>query len=282
MNKLKFFFRDFRPYFISSRLLVFLLFQFTVMHYHLREMIRFSADMNFPISPWLLPFLFQSIYMQFIYGISTVYFFSTVPFFQRTQLYVIIRQGRIRWMLGKILRIWLTALLLPCLEFLASLLVIVPRLDWTAGWGKVLHSLAVTDAASEYGVKVQIDYRMMSRFSPGRAMLEIMGLMILVTAFIGMWMLLASLRFGKMAAVVSATVFAVLPVAAANVHLELPVIVFVSPFSWLNRMLLEGAYRVSSPNFSLAVAMLFTGFALLTAGAVLTIRRVEFQWTKED
>ena len=70
--------------------------------------------------------------------------------------------------------------------------------------------------------------------------------------------------------------------AAANVHLELPVIVFASPLSWLNRMLLEGAYHVSSPSFGMATAMLFTGSALLTAGAVLTIRRVEFQWTKED
>lgn len=282
MNKLTFFFRDFRPYFISSRLLVFLLFQFTAIHYHLRGMIRFSADMNCPISPWLLPFLFQSIYMQFIYGISAVYFFSTVPFFQRTQLYVIIRQGRIRWMLGKVLRIWLTALLLPCLEFLASLLVVVPRLDLTAGWGKVLHSLAVTDAASKYGVKVQIDYRMLSGFSPGRAMLEDMGLMILVTAFIGMWMLLTSLRFGKMIAVVSATAFAVLPVAAANVHLELPLIVFASPFSWLNRMLLEEAYRVSSPSFGMAVTILFVYAVVSAVGAVLAIRRTEFQWTKED
>ena len=185
-------------------------------------------------------------------------------------------------MLGKVLRIWLTALLLPCLEFLASLLVIVPRLDLTAGWGKVLHSLAVTDAALKYGIKVQIDYRMMSGFSSGRAMLEIIGLMILVTAFIGMWMLLTSLWFGKMTAVVSATALSVLPAAAANVHLELPVIVFVSPFSWLNRMLLEGAYRVSSPSFGMAMAMLFTGSVLLTAGAVLAIRRTEFQWTKED
>lgn len=103
-----------------------------------------------------------------------------------------------------------------------------------------------------------------------------------MTAFIGMWMLLTSLWFGKMTAVVSATVFTVLPVAAANVHLELPVIVFVSPFSWLNRMLLEGAYRVSSPSFGMAMAMLFTGSVLLTAGAVLAIRRTEFQWTKED
>ncbi len=282
MNKLNFFFRDFRPYFISSRLLVFLLFQFTVMHYHLREIIRFSADMNCPLSPWLLPFLFQSIYMQFIYGVSAIYFFSTVPFFQRAQLYVIIRQGRIRWMLGKVLRIWLTALLLPCMEFLVSILVIVPRLDLTAGWGKVLHSLAVTDAASKYGVKVQIDYRMISGFSPDRAMLEIMGLMVLVTAFIGMWMLLVSLCFTRTLAVVSATALAVLPVAAANVHLELPMIVFVSPFSWLNRMLLEGAYRVASPSFGMAMAILITGSALLAAGVVLAIRRTEFQWTKED
>ena len=126
----------------------------------------------------------------------------------------------------------------------------------------MLHSLAVTDAALKYGIKVQIDYRMMSGFSSGRAMLEIIGLMILVTAFIGMWMLLTSLWFGKMTAVVSATAFAVLPAAAANVPRE--------------------RLRVSSPSFGMAMAMLFTGSVLLTAGAVLAIRRTEFQWTKED
>ena len=85
MNKLKYVLRDFWSYFFSSRLLVFILFQMTINHFYSRNIIRFVEAANYPISIWTLPFLFQNVYIQFIYGISVVYFFQRYHFFNKVK-----------------------------------------------------------------------------------------------------------------------------------------------------------------------------------------------------
>lgn len=81
MNKLRYVMRDFTAYVFSSRLLLFILMQLVIMHFYVKNILSFSEAVNYPVSIWIFPFLFQHVYIQFIYGISSVYFFSTVPFF---------------------------------------------------------------------------------------------------------------------------------------------------------------------------------------------------------
>ena len=149
MNKLRYTMRDFTAYFFSSRLLLFVLLQLVIMHFYIKNILSFSEAVNYPVSIWIFPFLFQNVYVQFIYGISVVYFFSTVPFFQYSQLYTVIRQGRKRWLIGKSLRILLSSFFLVFIDFLISVIILLPKIEITNDWGKVLYSLAMTNAIAE-------------------------------------------------------------------------------------------------------------------------------------
>jgi len=93
-NKISCIWRDVIHNFFSRRLFVFGVFQFTVLHYYVNSVKQYAAAAGYPAAPWILPFMGQSVYFQFVYGISTVYFYSNVPFLQRYEMYVLMRQGR--------------------------------------------------------------------------------------------------------------------------------------------------------------------------------------------
>lgn len=154
MDKGKCIWHDIVGNFFSKRLAVFCVFQFSVLHYYISTVRHFSAVADYPASPWILPFIGQNVYCLFVYGISVVYFYSNIPFLQRHEMYVLMRQGRIRWAVAKALRICISAVMLSVTEFALSVLLLLPRIEWTAEWGRLYDSLAMTDAGSEHGVKL--------------------------------------------------------------------------------------------------------------------------------
>lgn len=96
-NKVSGIWRDVRHNFFSRRLLVFCVLQFTALHYYVNSIKQYAAAVDYPAAPWVLPFVGQNVYFQFVYGISAVYFYSNVPFLQRHEMYALMRQGRSWW-----------------------------------------------------------------------------------------------------------------------------------------------------------------------------------------
>lgn len=127
-------------------------FQLTILHYYVNSVKQYAAAAGYPAAPWILPFMGQNVYFQFVYGISAVYFYSNVPFLQRYEMYVLMRQGRMRWVSAKLIRIWISAVMLAAVTVTLSILPLVPHLEWTFQWGKVYHTLALTGDA--YHVKL--------------------------------------------------------------------------------------------------------------------------------
>lgn len=148
--------------FFSKRLTVFCIFQFSILHYYISPVKHFSIIADYPASPWILPFIGQNVYCLFAYGISIVCFYSDTPFMQKHEMYVLMRQGRCRWVLAKTLRICLSAIMLSIMEFALSILILLPRIELTASWGKLYNSLAMTTAGANYGVKLGFSYEIIN------------------------------------------------------------------------------------------------------------------------
>lgn len=282
MNKLKYVLRDFWSYFFSSRLLVFILFQMTINHFYSRNIIRFVEAANYPISIWTLPFLFQNVYIQFIYGISVVYFFSTVPFFQQSQMYTVLRQGRKEWIICKCLRIFLTSFALSMAEFLCSIIVLVPNVELTQDWGKVLYSLSMTTAIDEYNINIPIPYEMINNYSAIEAMMLVIILLFGVTLITGYIMFTVSMLFSRVIAVIAGTTMAILPIVVANIYYQLNEITFFSPFSWLDILMLDGTKGKIHPyiwQISIIILVVAVG---CTCILYKKVKSVDFIWTKEE
>lgn len=282
MNKIRYILRDFWSYFYSSRLLLFILFQINIIHFYSRNIIQFVEAANYPISIWTLPFLFQNVYMQFIYGISVVYFFSTVPFLQQNQMYTILRQGRTEWIIGKCFRIILTSFALSITELLCSIIILIPNIELTQDWGKALYSLSMTTATADYNIKVPIPYEMINNYSAIEAILLVILLLLVVTLMMGFIMFAVSILFSRAAAVIVGTTIAIFPIIVANIYYQMKEITFFSPFSWLDILLLDG----TKGNIHPYLWQIVTIILVVVIGCIFIlykkVKSIDFIWIKEQ
>lgn len=245
---------DFIQHFFSGRLLVFCVFQFSILHYYTDSVKQYAVAAEYPTAAWILPFMGQNVYFRFMYGISTIYFYSDVPFMQRHEMYVLMRQGRRRWVSMKLLRIWISALTLAASEFLLSILVLVPNLEWTSGWGKLYHSLALTDAGAAHQVRLFFSYELINENSALTTVLLLFAVLCIAAGLTGTVMFAVSLCAGRTAAILVGTLLAVLTVVFENLYLWQAWIGFVSPFSWIDLLLLYGRVCGTAPTFPMVCA----------------------------
>lgn len=268
--------------FFSKRLAVFCIFQFSILHYYISTVKHFSMIADYPAAPWILPFIGQNVYCLFAYGISIVYFYSNTPFMQKHEMYVLMRQGRSRWVFAKTLRICLSAVMLSIIEFALSVLILLPRIELTAKWGKLYNSLAMTNAGTNYGVKLFFSYEIINENSAIRTFLIFWTVLCAVTGLIGMIMFALSIIVNRTAAVVAGTFFSVLPVVFANLYLSKEWIGFLSPLSWLNLLLLYGKVCRKSPSFSQVMIAMAILIPVLSVVSWKGMQSKDLSWTNEE
>lgn len=282
MNNVKCTGKDFLSNFFSKRLAVFCIFQFTVLHYYISSVKRFSVMADYPAAPWILPFIGQNVYCLFAYGISVVYFYSNVPFMQRHEMYVLMRQGRIRWISAKVLEIGMSAVMLSILEFAGSVLLLLPRAEWTAEWGRLYHSLAVTGIGSEHGVKLSFPYEIINENSAMKTTGIFLVILCIVTGLMGMIMLVLSIYINRTAAVAAGTFLSVLPVVFANLYLSEEWLGFLSPLSWLNLLLLYGKMCKRFPSLSWIMTAAAVLISALSVISLIGIQSKDLSWSDEE
>ncbi len=274
--------RDVIQNFFGRRLLVFCVFQFTILHYYGASVKQYAIAAGYPAAPWILPFMGQNVYFQFVYGISTVYFYSNVPFMQRCEMYGLMRQGRVRWASAKLLRIWISAAMLAMATFLLSILPLMPHLEWTAQWGKLYHSLALTDAGALHQVRLSFSYDLIQGNNALTTALTLFAVLCIATGLTGTALFTISLWAGRAAALLAGTLFAVLSVVFGNLYLWQAWISFLSPFSWMDLLLLRGKVCSPAPTLAtvcIAAAALMAVFYILSLKAVQT---KDLNWIEED
>ncbi|MDE7322425.1 MAG: hypothetical protein K2N73_06770 [Lachnospiraceae bacterium] len=282
MNKVRCVWQDFINNFFSKRLLVFCIFQFFILHYYINKVKQFSIVADYPASPWILPFTGQNVYFLFVYGISVIYFYSNIPFMQRNEMYVLMRQGRKQWVYTKMLRIWLSAILLSAIEWILSILPLLPCLEWTTEWGKLYNSLAMTNAGSEYNVKLFFSYELINEHNAVITISIFLITLCISTGLVGMIMFALSIYINRTIAVLMGTFFSILPVVFANLYLYQQWISFISPFSWLNLLLLYGRVCKNAPSLSIVIFMTVIFTFVLCFISLKRIHIKDLNWIDEE
>lgn len=198
------------------------------------------------------------------------------------EMYVLMRQGRMWWVSAKLLRIWISAVMLVVTTFVLSILPLVPNLEWTFRWGKLYYSLALTDAGTVHHVKLFFSYDLINENSALATVLILFAIMFIVTGLTGTIMFALSIGVGRTAAVLAGTFLAVLSVVFANLYMWQEWIGFVSPFSWMDLLLLHG--KVCRPAPSLIIICAGTAICGIFSYAfsLKAVRRKDFRRIEEE
>lgn len=250
-----------------------------------RPLNMFIDSVNYPVSWCIFPFLMSSFPFLILFWFGIIYINSDVPFMQHINMYQILRTGRKRWAVGQVGGIFLRSFATVFFTVVCTILPLLPRIELTNEWGKLLKTAAMTNAMSVYQFKYVVYYEIFSEYTP----LQLVGicflLCVLIATFIGTFMFLISLYSSKVLSVAGAMAMAILLFFVINMHPKIrQKLAFFVPTVWAEVARIaspeHGYYWL--PSISYMLAFLIIGIGFMTALIVHKVKRVEFNWENED
>lgn len=270
---------------LHSRTYSVLILQLFVNYMNIKPLIEFSEAVNYKVSPWVFPFMVSEYHYAFLFLLMVVYYFSDVPFMQHQNMYQVIRTGRRRWAMSQICVLVLQSFFLVGANIFMSALLMLPNLEFTTEWGKVLHTIALTNAGSHYDLWFPITYQAMEQSTPLQMLLCAFGMGGLVVAFVGLAMFAVSLLINRLAAVAVGTIMTLMIFLVQNAHpVDMAKVCRFVPANWIRvaniGMKELGGYM--TPSLSYMLTVLIIGIVIFCTAIIIRIKRVEFHWNNED
>lgn len=255
--------------FLCKRNITLFLLLLFLMNVFLEPVKRFAELSGCKVTPWIFPFLISDANFLMVYMAGVICFFSSVPFMERKERYYLIREERQRWFSEQANDIFISSFLMTGISVLASSLPLFPMLEFRSEWGKVIFTLAKTNAGEMAGVFWKISYWYLNYHTPAEAMLTSILIISLGSCFLGMLMMLIRLFLPKAYSVGIALALVAYSSVVANVGFPSEKSFFeVSPISWMRITRLgftENGFRVAWPVSvsigAFAVLLLLIGIA---------------------
>lgn len=162
--------QNFRKWKYDYRIWIALLIMLIFVHSYTKGLSSFCDYVNMKSSPWIFPFLYTQYYVKLLFFFPLILIFSNAPFADNNQLYVILRSGRIKWCIAQIIYIIVTSAIYFFLIMIFSVILNIDSISFADEWGKVLNTLANTNAAEQFNVGFKPDQNIISLFTPIQAM----------------------------------------------------------------------------------------------------------------
>lgn len=149
-------------------------------------------------NPLIFPFYSSDPVKKLILLAGILFLFSDAPFINKNQPYVIIRSKRRPWVLGQILYIIMAAAVYFLFLMTVSILALLPDVTFaTNGWGKIVNTLAQTNAGAQIHLQFGIQKEITSFYSPFMASALDFLLNWSAACFFGLLLFIMNLKFGR-------------------------------------------------------------------------------------
>ena len=218
-----------RLLFGDRKFLALFLCMFVFMYSAARELREFLAAVGVKATPYLFPFMTSSPWLYMCMLIGLVPLMSEAPFYRKEELYLILREGRRKWILGNLLYCVCFSILYTLVLILISMLLLAGYLQPGLEWGKVWTTLAVTDTAEQIGLTVPVSQYVIFQYSPLQAMLLAALLNVLVNIFYSFLLWGLNLTTGRLVSI--ATVCASMCLVTRVMYLP-DFVWYLTPAAW--------------------------------------------------
>ncbi|MCJ7840775.1 hypothetical protein MUB24_07620 [Lederbergia sp. NSJ-179] len=256
-------FQNFRKWGANYRVWMIAIILILLTHYFTKEIIDFSREIDMKVSPWIFPFLFSQKYTKLLFLFPLLLLFCDAPFIDENQPYVIARSGRVPWSIGQISYIVISSAFYFVFLFILTIGINLFHMHFTLEWGKVLGTLANTNAAQVVGLKMFISGSITHYFSPLQAIWFSFLLSWLAGVFLGLLIYVVnSLSNTRILGVLAASFFLVLDATIIGRDY----LYRFSPVSWssIERIDIEGTTQMPS------ITYVYIGFAVLIIGMIIS------------
>ena len=241
------------------------------------------ATIKKPIKDW--ESIDENNEVDLIFLLGSIYLFSKVPFLERWQMYQQIRYGKTKWGFIQIGKIVLSSFSYVFVIFMLSFLALAKNLHYEKGWGKVLYTLALTDAGEIYEEEFPISYQLIN---DNKVPIFIFGKTILIISLIvmtiGLLMYLISICFSRLVAIIITIMFSIFPIMIEEADIQIQrLLVEVIPTEWIKIYKIGNTYNtVQSPDWNTIIVRLIILNVLLSIFIIYRIHKMEFNWYGEE
>lgn len=235
---------------------------------------------GYPLHPWLFALIPADYLHFFTLLLPFILIISDAPFRNRQQQFVLQRTGKLTWIAGQLLFLFLTCVIYTLVIWGLSLLLVLHCTQWGSDWGIAINTAAQTGAHFPYA-NIVLEYTVIKGATPIEATLWAFFTMILVFFIMGEIVILCNLWLKNGIGVMIVSGFALLCLILGYLRYMLPrELVWISPFSWLDRTMV-GAANLNLPSYSYVICMTL-GLCIMLGGIILgAIPRCNLDATKE-
>lgn len=245
----------------------------------------FSLEMNYPCSVWAYPFLLAHYAFLVLFFYAVIYANADIPFMQYSNMYSLIRCGRKKWGVAQIVILLFRSVVLTVVSYLCSIVTLLPHIEFTADWGKLIKTIAMGMVQGSYELKYSFFYEVMIKLSPLELMALTMGITIGVIFLLSLGMFLVSLYSGRTAAISGAALYVLLLFFVLNTHPKIRnFLAKLVPTAWLQiaRIYTPDMGYYWLPSVRYMFVSLGVGIVIVSLLILRRIKYVEFSWNNED
>lgn len=285
MNTMCFILRSARQRTATVRMLAFSVVMFLACWFYNEPVRTCAVQMQYPCSPWVFPFMMSQYTFLLLFFLAAIYANADIPFMQYSNLYVLLRAGRKKWGAVQVCVLFLRALAVTAVTALCSAVTLLPAVEATADWGKLLRTLALGMLPDGFYLEYSILYEAIVKWSPAEAFVLTFLITALVVFFLYSAMFLVSLYTGRGSAVYGAAFFIFSMFLILNTHPKIRHgLAKLVPVLWpeIARLYTPdyGYYWLPSPVYMLV--FLSVGSAVMAAVIIRRIGYIEFEWIREE
>lgn len=236
---------------------------------------QLSIRMGINVNAFILPFFFNDMYSIIMITLGMLLIFCDAPFMVENTYYQIVRSGRGVWFLGKVCSIAIQSFLYTIAMAVIPILYLLPNIEYSNKWGKVLGMLAQVEVEGLSSNVLQPAYPILAHYTPVEAMITIFLLIFLNGVFMGLLITTGNLFCSKSAGPVLGAMLAFLPyltIRLSNVRVGY----YISTFSWLDISMFHSYQGAGLPTLSYAYIVLLLGMTLCAIFSYIKIKRMDF------
>jgi hypothetical protein len=238
--------RNFRKWATNYRIWTVALLAIILTHSFSKGYTEFCTSVGMKITPWIFVFLFAQRIMKILFFLPLILVLCDAPFISDDHPYLLMRSKRLAWGTGQILYVLIATGLYFLFIFLLSVLLNLPWIEFSAGWGKVFGTLGGTNAAQAMELSpVFVNQRTLHYFVPVQAAYFTFALSWASGVFLGLLIYaLNSITNNKGIGVAAACFFLVFDAAFS----KYPVACRFSPVTWSTLSLIDIGNTTDYPS----------------------------------
>lgn len=220
---------------------------------------KMAMHFNQTINYSIVTFVLSNHFFLLMLFLAVFLIFSTLPHNDEQQMQLILRTGKMKWLLSYPITIIITAMVIMCLLIIFIFLVLNRSLDFSNNWGKILGTLGQQPHFGDaFGVEYQYSYYIQINIQPWEGFVRTVGLGCAVIGLVGCLMFIANLVLNGLGTIVGGCMIFIHMLSAYILEHGF---YYISPISWISLLTSNIEKASVLPSLQYIVAYIICGYS---------------------